>query len=201
MRKVLTVFVIAGLAFALVVACGGSSTGSGTLDGGAGGAGGEGGSGAGVSLTTFCGSLCSQITSCDKTKDVQICTGGCENDNAAGYPKLRANVVDSVLTCFSAADCATVLRGAALSTCVDVATAAIAPSEAGVAFCRAWATTSTNCGRRLDEAQCLALVKQYNDDSIAAAQSCTTKSCSNILACIEAEFNLAFGGGPSGVLR
>jgi hypothetical protein len=214
MRKVLAVVMAAGAALALVVACDGTSMGTGTPDGGAGaeagtfdagevdsGDAGEGGAGAGVSLATFCGSLCSHITACDTTKDAQTCTSACENDNAAGYPKRRANVVDTALTCFGAADCASVLRGTALSACVDVAAAAIAPSAAGVAFCAAWSSASTPCGRTLDQVQCLALVKQYNDESIARAQACTTKTCANILPCIEAEFNLAFGGGPSGVIK
>jgi hypothetical protein len=214
MRKVLAVFMVAGAAFGLAVACDGTAVGTGTPDGGAGaeagsvdagevdsGDAGDAASSAGVSLATFCGSLCSHITSCDTTKDAQICASACENDNAAGYPKRRANVVDSALTCFSAADCVSVLRGTALSTCVDVAAAAIAPSAAGVAFCSAWSSASTTCGRTLDQAQCLSLVKQYNDDSIARAQACTTKTCANVLPCIEAEFNLAFGGGPSGVIK
>jgi hypothetical protein len=212
MRKVLAVFMVAGAAFALVVACDGTSMGTGTPDGGVVA---EAGSvdaaevdsadaaevGAGVSLATFCGSLCSHITSCDPTKDAQTCTSACQNDNAAAYPKRRASVVDTALTCFGTADCASVLRGTALSSCVDVAAAAIAPSAAGVAFCAAWSSASTTCGRTLNDTQCLALVKQYNDASIASAQACTTKTCANVLPCIEAEFNLAFGGGPSGVIK
>src|SRR5262245_25515382 len=68
------------------------------------------------SLNSFCSDVCTRINSCDNTRDLQTCTSQCQNDNAAAFPKLRADIVSSVQSCFDTTDCATVLKGTALNS-------------------------------------------------------------------------------------
>ena len=145
----------------------------------------------GSSLTDFCNSICGRQHTCDTTSELQTCTSNCQNENAAMFPTLRGDIVTSIEACLPDEDCATVLKGNALTECVSEAVASVAPTADGTAFCDDWGSAVTSCGQTLDKATCLSLAKEYNDTTLQTAQSCTTKSCSSMSSCIDAVLNLS----------
>ena len=138
------------------------------------------------SLSDFCGSLSERLNACDSTSSVQTVTNKCENDFAAIYPKLRADWVSSVEACMPQQDCASVLKDTAFGDCFEEASASLAPTSAGSAFCDAYADADLACDKKLDKASCLSAAKQYNDATLREAQACTSQSCSGMKPCIDA---------------
>ncbi len=145
--------------------------------------------------TTFCGSMCARIQSCDATLDTQTCQNRCTNTNAAIFPRLRSDVVDLVVQCFDAKDCKTVLGGGFVGVCTADAVASVAPSTAAASFCDALASSKKTCSGTTTDAKatCLNTAKLYNDDAIAQAQNCTKRGCSEIDACVGAVFGSLAG--------
>lgn len=144
----------------------------------------------------FCKALCDREQECDKSLDHQTCANTCMNTNAAVFPKLRQDVVDLVITCFAGKDCKQVLGGQVVATCTSEAIATVAPSQAAVGYCDAYASAKEKCGAAAVKAQCLATAKLYSDETIAEAVNCTKRSCGEIDACVAATFG-AFGGGTT----
>lgn len=188
MRAILGVAAAFGLACAIVDCGSGTSSSSSTGS-------------SSEQLAQFCGTLCGRINECDRTRDNETCTARCENDNASVFPKLRTDAVVQIRTCMATKDCKTVLDGTMVRTCADETYALLAPTDQGVTFCNQWSAAATKCGRRLDVAQCLLVSKQYNDATLERATSCFQKSCIDLQACIEANLDASFGGGPSGSVR
>jgi hypothetical protein len=143
---------------------------------------------------SFCKALCDREQECDKSLDHQTCTNTCTNANAAVFPKLRGDVVDLIVQCFSGKDCKQVLGGQVVATCASEAIATVAPSEAAVAYCDAFAKAKQACGTTAQKAQCLSTAKLYSDETIAQAQNCTKRPCTEIDTCVAATFG-SFGGG------
>lgn len=132
----------------------------------------------------FCGAMCDRVQECDRALDHQTCKNQCTNANAAAFPKLRDDVVDLVLGCFTEKDCKAVLGG--IGACTADAAAQVAPSEAAVGLCDALAKAREKCGASSGKAECLTLAKLYDDDAIAEAQNCTGRRCAEMDACVAA---------------
>jgi hypothetical protein len=148
-----------------------------------------------VTNSGLCESYCTKLNTCDESADKQTCTNKCKNANAAALPKLRTEIVGDIEACIGAKDCSKVLKGDVINTCASEAVAEVAPSAAATAYCDSLQKTATKCDLTFSRASCLSAAKLYNDETIAEAQSCTDKSCSDVAACVNAA--LSFGGSSS----
>jgi hypothetical protein len=120
----------------------------------------------GLSPSDFCQQICTRVSGCDTSHDVDTCAQSCDNDLASSYPKLRGDLVANVEACWSKKDCKTVLLSAsALDSCADEAEESLAPTSAGTSFCDGLDTSWKKCGESLDKSRCLHLAKRYNDDA------------------------------------
>jgi len=175
--------------FLVGLSCGCSSgnSGSGGPQGGIPGA--PGGQNNGGSKS-YCDTACAKITQCDGSEDLQTCSASCNNDFAVLAPKLRAEYVSKLSSCFSGKDCATVLNGDAATACFDEAAASLAPTQTGTDFCNALSGAFQKCGGSVDMAGCLGAVKQYNDPTLNAAKACFSKSCSDVESCVNAQLGI-----------
>jgi hypothetical protein len=165
------IFVALGLL--ITAACGSSTQGKG-----------GGSSASSVSVEDYCSNLCGRQSACDESRDVDTCTNGCMNVNAAIMPKLRGDMVSSALSCIETKDCATVLKGTADDACLSEAAASVAPTEAGQTFCSDWASSAKKCGASFNKAACLEGSKLYTDTALTQGSKCTTKACPDVVDCI-----------------
>jgi hypothetical protein len=176
---------------------------SGTSNGGAAGsnanANGRSASSSSASSAEFCESYCTRANTCDTTRDVDTCTNRCENDFASLFPKLRADLLSGVETCWQRNDCKRVLESSsALGSCVDEAQESLAPTAAGTAFCEDLDVSWKKCGIALERSKCLRLAKQYNDEALTDASKCLDKACSTIDGCIASVLDLTSSGTSPG---
>lgn len=173
-----------------VVAC---STGT-TSDSGSGSTGGAG------DVEGFCNGLCGKEHECDQKSDEDTCFNTCKNSNAAQMPKLRADLIEDIVSCVDDSDCKKVLSSTALTNCVNEVGASASPSAAATSFCTAYVKAGDKCGLDRDKAACLTSFKFYNDAALGEAEGCTEKPCSSQSTCIKAAFGgteSGFGGGTS----
>ena len=166
---------------------GGGVAGSGGTDGGGGGTGGGGASG---TIGEYCSSTCARVHECDNSRDTQTCAAQCNNQNAALGPKYRPEYLQFLTSCSLGKDCVTVIAGSAVDDCSKQATAALAPSSAGLAFCDSYEQSTLNCSKQFDKATCLGTVKFFSDATLLAAQACTSKGCSAVDSCVDASFGI-----------
>ncbi len=120
-----------------------------------------------------------------------------KNLNAIKGPKYRCEYMEGLVSCFGTKDCVTTLNGTAFSECNDEAVLLIAPSQIGAAFCEAYGTALSNCGEQPDSAECLQIVKIFNDVTAQEGQNCMSKPCADIVACVTA----SFGGIEFGIVK
>jgi hypothetical protein len=169
---------------------------------GTGGVPGTGGAGGAVvtpaSADALCALFCSRLSTCDTARDQQTCLYSCRDSNSALFPNLRTDLVAGITACVESDDCATLDQSTSLGTCVTQASAALAPSAAGSAFCTALGTADTQCGISLSQTNCLNSIKLYSDATIAQAMVCATKSCSLIYSCASATLGQATGSWALG---
>jgi hypothetical protein len=144
----------------------------------------------------FCGTFCDRTVGCDDTRDEQTCKNACANQNAAIFPKLRADVVGLIEDCLTGKDCRTVLSSDVISTCQGEAVASVAPSAAAIDLCDALTAAETKCGHTGGKAQCLDMAKLYNDTTLKDAHDCASKACADQDACVSA----ALGGIGTGTV-
>lgn len=137
---------------------------------------------------SFCEAFCQKISSCDTSEDLQTCTESCEGKIGSAIQKLRSDVASETMTCWEKSDCRKVLDGDRLGECLEEATVSASPSPAAKAFCDALANGLGKCDSGLDRAQCLTTAKVYSEETIEQAKKCSTKTCSNILPCVDATF-------------
>jgi hypothetical protein len=146
-----------------------------------------------VSTSSFCEKYCGRVNECDNTKDAQTCANNCQNSLSSTLPKLRGDVTSQIEACMDSKDCKTVLGSNVTGKCVDEAAESIAPSAAAKSFCDDYATAKKKCNVIVDKASCLAATKVYTDATVSSANSCLSKACSDITACV----NSAFGWSSS----
>ena len=145
---------------------------------------------------SFCSALCERQASCDTSLDQQTCANACKNQNAAVFPRLRADVVEGIVSCVNEEDCKTVLGSGLVGTCASEAVAKVAPSATAIAFCDAMASTQQKCGGSSSKAQCLETAKLYSDEAIGEAQNCAGRKCTDVAACVSAVFG-SFGSSTT----
>jgi hypothetical protein len=106
--------------------------------------------------------------------------------------------VDLIVGCFDGKDCKTVLGGGFVGACTADAIASVAPSPAAATFCEALATAKNKCSGTTAQtkADCLNTAKLYGDASIAQAQNCAQRGCSEIDTCVSAVFG-SLGGATT----
>lgn len=145
-------------------------------------------------VTSFCGALCARRAECDTSLDVQTCRNACTNASAASFPRLRGEVVDLVVACFETRDCKAVLGEELTGDCAKEAAASVGPTAAATQACETLAAARAKCGRPGTKAACLEQAKLYADATLAEAENCASRACTEIDACVGA----SFGGVPSG---
>jgi hypothetical protein len=178
MNKVITALV--GLSFFSLVACGAGDSSENETPANATQA---------ANGASFCDTVCKRNAACDNGIDAQTCTSRCEN-SASTFTKLRSEIVDGIAACYEGSDCRSILTSDRMSACVSEAAVSAAPNAASKSFCAALASSMAKCDDPIDYAKCLGLVKIYSDETLEAAQKCTSKSCSSLGPCIEAELDL-----------
>jgi hypothetical protein len=174
---------------------GSSAGGSAGSIGGTGGAAGGPGTGTAMDL---CMLYCQRVTTCDTSRDLQTCVNSCTNANAAQFPKLRVDLVASILSCVRQKDCATITQVGALKACADQAAAGLGPSAKATAFCDSFDAAETQCGITIDKTACLVSAKIYDDGTVAEATACSTKSCALIYSCVAATLTESTGASALG---
>lgn len=157
--------------------------------------------GSAASALEFCQSVCTRVNTCDESQDVDTCTNECSSSFASLYPKLRADFVANVQTCWQRKDCKHVLGSRTVfSSCVAEAVESIAPSAAGSDLCDSIDSSEKKCDATLDRASCLSIVKRYNDTAIGSATKCVDKACTDIMPCVDSALDLteSSSSGSSG---
>jgi hypothetical protein len=183
MLKLWTVLAFGAVSIA-TAACGSSSSNGGDTSGN-----GTPSSGA-SSLSDYCGTVCAKANTCDHTQDVQTCENTCTNNNAAGFPKMRADVVSKIESCANSSDCQAVIAGTALTECKGEALASFAPTGAETSFCDSYWSAASKCSVTIDKGACLEDHKIYNDAALNAASGCLSKACTDVPACLNAAFGI-----------
>jgi hypothetical protein len=145
---------------------------------------------ASASPLTFCAAYCGRRAECDRDVDKQTCERTCENDADDTVGKLRGDVMESTRACYSGSDCKAVLSGNRLVECIDEAAVSVAPGDSAKRFCDSLIDAGRRCDVTFDRAKCLGLFKLYSDKVLDAATKCTSKSCSAIPSCVDAETDL-----------
>jgi hypothetical protein len=146
---------------------------------------------------SFCAALCDRQQDCDNGLDVQTCKNDCKNRQAAVFPKLRADVVELIASCFAQKDCKSVLAGEVITECAAEGVASVAPSDTAIAYCAAYEKAKKKCGSSAVKATCLEQAKLYSDDTIDEAANCNSRPCGEIDTCVGASFG-GFGSTPKG---
>ncbi len=145
-----------------------------------------------ASALEFCNSVCTRVNTCDQSEDVDTCSNQCSNAFASIYPKLRGDFVANVQKCWDRKDCKHVLGSTTVfSSCVAEAVESIAPSAAGTSLCDDIDTSLKKCSSSLDRANCLSIVKRYNDTAIGSAGKCVDKGCSDVMPCVRSALDLS----------
>ncbi len=151
----------------------------------------EGTSGAGAGVTTsasssdpdsFLDAVCTKLNSCNAKSDVQTCKASFDDATIA---RLRADYMSAVAACITGSDCASI--GDRTSDCFDEALVDITPTAAVKSFCTAFVAAAEHCDASVKTADCLKSYEIYADDHVAKLEACTTKSCSTMVRCLEAE--------------
>jgi len=141
-----------------------------------------------ASSADFCKTFCGRITTCDKSIDEETCAANCTND--LKLEAMRGDYVTKIVACWNKLSCAEVLETGSLGSCRDEALAMMTPSETASAFCGELEKNLAKCDVSLEKAQCLNLSKSRTDATIEKAKKCGDKSCSNIMPCISATFDI-----------
>jgi len=137
-------------------------------------------------LTDYCAASCAHEAACDSPPpDGAACKSECATKNSAVLPKTRADFLQSTIACIKGLDCSVVPGGRGVSNCNDQEVAKVTPSAAASSFCDALDGAATRCRGTPDRDKCLNAVKIHTDGSLADAQACTSKDCSEIVACVD----------------
>lgn len=138
----------------------------------------------------YCESRCAKLEECDPSRDRQTCTASCENELAARGPKLRPEYLSYLESCVVAEQCESVQSGDAEALCAEEASASLAPTAAGVAFCDVLAAVADGCELSADKDVCLETVQPYSSATLTTAKLCLSKACGEIDACVAAELGI-----------
>lgn len=140
--------------------------------------------------TSLCATFCARNAACDSKLDEQTCNTTCD-DKLGGMKKVRADLLGAARECFEASDCREVLGGDRLAECIAESAVSVAPTAAGKKFCDDLIASQDKCGdMEIDRAKCLSFSKTFSDTTLSKASTCTSKSCAQIMPCVDAETSL-----------
>lgn len=139
---------------------------------------------------SFCSSYCGRQAECDSSVDVDTCSVECEDATSSAFRRFRSDVIEPTRECFVTSDCRSVLSGDRLAECLEESALMVSPGSAAQAFCDAFGKALAQCDYVMSRADCLSATRWYGDEALARANACLEKSCSSMLACVDAELSL-----------
>lgn len=145
-----------------------------------------------ASLDEFCAVRCSAEATCDGDVDQDTCKKECRRAEGLAFENLRSDLVKGIQACIERKDCSDVIGADVAAAYAAEEGAKLTITTAVESLCEAARAKVKECdGDGFDLASCYAVVKPYNDSSLAAAESCFDKSCGAYNACLGAAINVS----------
>ncbi|MCU0681956.1 MAG: hypothetical protein MUF34_06815 [Polyangiaceae bacterium] len=145
-----------------------------------------------ASLDEFCAVRCSAEATCDGDVDEDTCKNECRRAEGLAFENLRSDLVKGIQACIERKDCSDVIGDDVAAACAAEEGAKLTITPAVESLCETARAKVKECeGTGFDLAGCYAVVKPYNDSSLAAAKSCFDKSCRAYNACLSAAINVS----------
>lgn len=131
-----------------------------------------------ATIDNTCSADCAARKRCLSTVDETTCVNKCKNEGASFVGKVRSDYVQLIADCDATASCDK------LNDCDDQAKASISPTSFAQTFCDDYVKKTAECKVTADKSKCLESYKMFTDETLAAAQTCNTKACTDFLGCV-----------------
>lgn len=140
-----------------------------------------------AAVQAYCSAICDWTVPCLEYTTQEGCQSSCRDEVSSRPMEFVPDVRSEADSCVRTFQCDYLREHhpAVELKCLS-AVQAEAPPTTGEVFCDSWAKADLPCGRALDKPACLAWVKQYPDDAVAAASYCLSRACDDVIPCINA---------------